>query len=363
MRKILDWMEKVDFFKTFVNLLWGTVSYMLPIFSYLIVKAEEINMADWLGIVMAIGAGIIFAIWSVYNYRQLRADPENRKKRWLYATFMYFAPAALSVLLVVLQEILFDMDAFSGWDGLIILVLWLFCGIEVALSIIGFVTFLIVCRVHDKRVREDRVMAPEKVRKIHDVLHCVMIAVVAIGLTALAFVVVDEINTEIQWSKIRKMNEANKAYREQRVELLEKMPRQNDGYNDFVNEAWLVCVTFRNEAMGNDLKLEDPIWEIYDDSCITSVEQGVFESGLKEYAANTDKYYFSEYGDVLNDQYKLAGDSEKHELSIGFDTSVMNVEVGYGSMGSVVAVYDEDWNLVRIYMQEVPLREERYTLG
>ena len=353
-------MEKHDLFKTFVNLLWGTVSYMLPIFSYIIVKAEEINMEDWLGIVLTIGAGIIFAIWSVYNYRQLRADPENRKKRWVYATFMYFAPAALSTLFVVLQEILFDMDAFSGWDGLIILVLWLFCGLEVALSIIGFVTFLIVCRVHDKRVREDRVMVPEKVRKIHDVLHCVMIAVVAIGLTALAFVVVDEIDTEIQWKKIAKTNRANKEYREERMEVLEQMPRQNDGYYDFVNEAWLVCTVFRDEALGNEVILDDEIWNIYDDTCITNVDQGVFESSLKEYEAEKDKFYLTAYGEMTSEPCGIVGDSEKHELSIGFDASVLDVDDDYSSPGCVVAVYDEDWNLVRIYVNQCPIREATY---
>lgn len=363
MRKILDWMEKVDFFKTFVNFLWGTIVYMLPVSSFLIVKQEEIDLNEYLSIAIMIGVTIIFAIWSVYNYRKLRDDPESKKARRLYSAYMYLGPTVTSALIFLLQEILIDSDNFSGWDGLIIIVIWIFCGLSAALCLIGFITFKIVCSMHDKHVRENRVMAPEKVRKIHDVLHGILIGILIAGFAVFSFFLIDEISNQIQWSKIRKMNEANKAYREQRVELLEKMPRQNDGYNDFVNEAWLVCVTFRNEAMGNDLKLEDPIWEIYDDSCITSVEQGVFESGLKEYAANTDKYYFSEYGDVLNDQYKIAGDSEKHELSIGFDTSVMNVEVGYGSMGSVVAVYDEDWNLVRIYMQEVPLREERYTLG
>ena len=348
MRKILDFCEKIKLFKSFINIIWALSVYMLPILSACVVSDTIYDDADLILLAGSVTVGIIVSIWAVVFLRNLDNDPDNKKKRKLYKLFFYIIPFVLAIIVTIVEMIVCDNTEFEGFDGLVIIVVWIFCGISAALCILGFIVFAIVCRIRDKRKEQGLQMQAQSVRKIHDVLHSIVLVALLAGLIAGGFLLFDSIESHIRYKKMIAEAKANKAYETERLEEADQ--------DKLLEEAWLTCELYHERALGTGGGELEEIFSGPD--TITSVSPEVIDQAMSDYKDNLDTIKFFDDTTVSDYNFSIVGDSAEKTVSIAFETLVVVPSGSY--LGCIVAVYDENWELTKIYVNSSMIRYPYY---
>lgn len=320
MRKILNFLDKIDAFRTLLHIAW---SCLVPGLMILICldTGLDINMQWW-----AVAGVFSFpAVWAVGIWRMFLTDPDSMKSVIIYNAYFYAIPLVFNVAIMGLMDTIFELD---GWDGLGIWVIGIFSAF---LCAAGAAAFWIVFAIRRVRRKKGKKLNPKTAKIGRDVMNSLILVALAVFIVIGIFYVIDRIEYEKHMKEVRR----EKAY----IDSVMYDPK----FVDAAMEAYLLVnymQVWGNGEIG-ELTAED-----YIGFKAITITPEIVESGKQAYLDFANQY---EYTTPVNNSYpEYIGYADEKTFEIGYQIGYLIPGETYTNTGYVFVKMDEDYNVLGI---------------
>lgn len=351
MKKLNDFLQKIDFFMVLLQSAWGLLVAVSIFAGYedLVIHVPFIAVL--------IGSGCCIAA-SVFLQKQLMRDPRNKTYLIRYTLFNYGVPVLVGILkyFLVMVDALYSFGGFMA--GLAALGLVLVAAILGGIALIGCAVFWIVWGIRRRLEKKGR-SGSGFGKKVGYVLNIVSFWAILIALA----VCLVGFGTECLMEWLHSMEiKREQDYLEERYEALQVLTgadNADDAAYDLLSDSHLCAMTVEMMAKG----LSDRVEEYSTEKLVADLDQlfifahvteEVLEQGKENYLEFTERYEPVRGVEFLNQS--VVGDLKERTVSVSTELDVKDLwENGYLD-SYIVITFDEDWNIIRVECQTEQLR-------
>lgn len=348
MKKLHDFLEKIDLFVTLVHVLWC----VFIVGGSLVIEHRHLifdvpNAIVCLILVSCVVIGIILQ-------KRLLAAPMDMSSIVPYQIFYYGVPAVINVIRIFFQDVLYA----QGWGfmpGLASLGLWITSVGYLGIAIIGCAIFWIVWFIRKKRGEREKSTAWRKIKYVLN-------AVLFWGLVALILGFgADYLVVTIKKASFSREYERNQAYLEDRLTDLSariQISDREETIRMLQSEGFSCC--FLTEVIAKDpsgelsgYTMEELADQLNGILRFSRVSGEVLSQGITEYQEFTKHFVPQRALEMLNQE--ILGNAKDGTVSVSAELYVHDLLSDSLTSGYMIAVFDENWNVIRVECSERPL--------
>lgn len=349
MKKLNDFLQKIDFFMVLLQSVWGLLVAVSIFAGYedLVIHVPFIAVL--------IGSGCCIAA-SVFLQKQVMRDPRNRTYLIRYTLFNYGVPVLISILKFFLVDVLYSFGGFM--PGLAALGLAVAAVILGGIALIGCAVFWITWGIRRRLEKKGR-SGSGFGKKVGYVLNIVSFWAILIAVAV--FLV--GLGTESLMDWLHRMEiKREQDFLEERYEALRVLTgadNANDAAYKLLSDSNLCAMTVEMMAKGSSDRVEEYsteklVADLDQLFIFAHVTEEVLEQGRENYLEFTERYEPVRGVEFLNQS--VVGDLKQRTVSVSAELDVKDLrENGYLD-SYIVITFDEDWNIIRVGCQTEQLR-------
>ena len=324
--KLVQFLDRIDLAMTLFWIIWALIMVYASIFvEYNSFIIEIPNLVSYVGLGIVILLAIIVKIYC----SQDKTDPV---RKYVFFGWNAVLPFIYNIIILINLGALYNFGGFLG--GLANYVIRI---ANIILAVLFVVIYFLAQLIKRKMAAKGKTIKTEKVQMVKSVLNVIIFVAFCIALIILSFVWVIE---GLDYMKVAKDEERTNAFRQ---EMMDKLPEYSNTYNEAKLSVW----TVESMAEGSSYDMDAENGNVF--SC-TTVSQEVFDSATVEYkkfiAENRLDKPFSEEP-TENSELFCYEDRTVHICFSVYCKTSGNKD----AMATMVCKYDENWNLVKIYVR------------
>lgn len=341
-KKLNGFLERIDFFVTLIQMLWGVL-----VSCAIFVEYESFVM-DVPFIAVIAGTCLCVAV-SVLLQKRLIQNPKKTSAMAAYQIYNYGLPVLVCVLRFCFLDVLYGFHG-SFMPGLAALGLAIVSIILVGIVLVGLAIFWITWFVRRRMEKKGRVSSGlwKKVKYVLNVV-CFWGIVAAVAVSIIG-VGVESLLIELQHRETKQ----NQVYLEKRLASLSADAESKDLDDiawDLMADGYVcdLMVEIMAKDSVEDLEgdaLEGMVADVNTLLNFSHVTTEVLEQGKEDYLEFTKRYVPVRRVETINQE--IAGDAKAKTVSVSAELSVHDVQENMYCDAYMVTIFDENWNVIKV---------------